>query len=149
MICCYVASAWWRFAFVCLCLYWSHPVNLGRRFLNQVWEKTVWQNMTPPTFYRYESCKTRIWMFVRCPRALNRQVLSQFCVKGPSFVFFCATLWRQAQKKRYTPRTQVPHLKTTPIIDPDLHLRPPSVPNKHATPCEPLPSPPSQACQLF
>ena len=27
--------------------------------------------------------------------------------KGALFVFFCATIWRQAQKKRYTPRTQV------------------------------------------
>lgn len=31
-----------------------------------------------------------------------------FCnVLKKAFVFFCATIWRQAQKKRYTPRTQV------------------------------------------
>ena len=33
-------------------------------------------------------------------------VVADLC-KGIVFVLFCATIWRQAQKKRYTPRTQV------------------------------------------
>lgn len=33
--------------------------------------------------------------------------------KEDAIVFFCATIWRQAQKKRYTPRTQVTRLSAS------------------------------------
>lgn len=65
---------------------------------------------TYPNEEKYiEVCRSRpqycVWVW-----GLHRENVPQksaeLC-KEDAFVFFCATIRRQAQKKRYTPRTQV------------------------------------------